>query len=83
VRGAQRVLDDRDGLPEGVLGLERTLDGDVTVTLAEMSGTSARLDPRWATGWTVLIDTVGAGSQESATFDATLSADSAVILGRS
>jgi alpha-glucosidase len=81
VRGSQRVLDVHDGLPDGVLGVERSLEGDVTVTLAEMSGRPAVLSAEWSQGWRILIDTVGSGARESQDFDATLPADAAVVIG--
>ncbi len=82
VRGAQRVLAAEDGLPEGVLGIERTLGDDVLVTLAGMSGTSARLGPTWADGWHVVVDTTGPGDREGRAFDGLLAADGAVVLER-
>jgi alpha-glucosidase len=83
VGGAQRVLDTDDGLPAGLLGIERTLDGEAFVTLAEMSGQDAVLDPRWSRGWQVAIDSVGAGPREGTAFDGTVAADQALVLRRS
>jgi alpha-glucosidase len=82
VRGSQRVLDAADGLPAGVLGIERRLDGDVLVTLAEMSGSPATLDAAWSEGWRVVIDSAGEGARESQVFDGTLAPDAAVVLER-
>jgi alpha-glucosidase len=82
VRGTQRVLDAGDGLPEGVLGLERSLGDDVLVTLAEMSGRTATLDARWSTGWRVVIDSLGVGEREGSVFDGTLAPDCALVLER-
>jgi alpha-glucosidase len=82
VRGTQRVLGTEDGLPAGLLGIERTLDGETIVTLAEMSGRNAVLDPRWAQGWTVVIDSLGAGPREATAFDGTVAADQALVLSR-
>ena len=82
VRGAQRVLDAEDGLPSGVLGIERAL-GDVTlVTLAEMSGRSTMLGDAWRAGWRVMVDTDGAGSREKGAFDGSLGGDTAVVIAR-
>jgi hypothetical protein len=77
------VLDTDDGLPAGLLGIERTLDGEAFVTLAEMSGQDAVLDPRWSRGWQVAIDSVGAGPREGTAFDGTVAADQALVLRRS
>jgi alpha-glucosidase len=80
VRGTQRVLDASDGVPDGVLGIERRYGGTVMVTLAEMSGTPAVLSPSWTEGWRVALDSAGAGPRESQPFDGTLAADAAVVL---
>jgi len=82
VRGAQRVLDTQDGLPDGVLGIERTLDDAQLVTLAEMAGRSVQLEDPWRAGWRVVIDTAGAGAREGEPFDGRLPADTAVVLER-
>jgi alpha-glucosidase len=96
-RGPQRVLGAEDGVPEGVLGVLRgpheppaaddADDADAAgdadarfVTLAQMSGTDSTV-PAFA-GWTVRIDTDGAGAREGTTFDGRLAADTAVVLSR-
>ena len=81
VRGAQRVLGAEDGLPDGVLGFERSIDGETLITLAEMSGRSAPLPSELWNGRTVLIDSVADGAREAAPFDGVLAADSALVLG--
>ena len=80
VRGAQRVLGAEDGLPAGVLGIERTLGSDVLVTLAEMSGRPAVLGDEWRSGWRVMLDTDGPGARESHGFDGSLAGDTAVVV---
>jgi len=82
VRGEQRILSTDDGLPAGLLGVERSLDGEALVTLAEMSGRDVVLDPRWTRGWQVLIDTDGAGAREGLRFDGSVAADRALVLRR-
>ena len=82
VRGAQRVLSAADGLPDGVLGFERWLGDARTVTLAEMAGRDATVPALADGGWTVRIDTAGAGAREGRPFDGTLPADTAVVLER-
>jgi alpha-glucosidase len=81
VRGEQRVLGPEDGVPDGVLGFERMLDGERWVTLAEMSGRDVVLDgPGWQDGWIVALDTDGAGTHAGEVFGARLAADTAVVL---
>ena len=82
VRGEQRVLGTDEGLPSGLLGIERTLEGEALVTLAEMSGEHAVLDPRWASGWLIVLDSSGAGLREGTVFDGTVDPDSALVLRR-
>lgn len=83
VLGAQRILDADDGLPEGVLGVERQVGEDVLRTVAEMSGRPATLDARWSDGWRVVVDSDGSGEREGRPFDGRLPADTAVVLERS
>jgi len=40
------------------------------------------LDRRWASGWTVAIDTQSAGPREGTPFDGALDADTAIVLRR-
>lgn len=82
VRGAQRILGGADGIPDGVLAVQRTDGVDELVTLAEMAGRGAVLDRRWASGWTVAIDTQSAGPREGTPFDGALDADTAIVLRR-
>lgn len=81
VRGAQLVLGAADGIPDGVLGCERVLDGTRIVTLAEMAGRDAVL-PSFAAGWTLRVASAGDGSDEGAAFDGRLAADTAVVIQR-
>ena len=87
VRGSQRVLGAEDGLPDGVLGSVRELDGATVVTLASMTAPDAVLAPAvvgaasWD-GWVVAVDSDGAGSREGRAFDGTLPATTAVVLRR-
>ncbi len=80
VAGEQRVLGIEDGLPAGLLGVERRLGDEALVTLAEMSGADAKLDPRWASGWAIVLDSAGPGEREGTVFDGTVGADSALVL---
>ena len=82
VSGAQRVLDAQDGLPQGVLGFERTLAGTTIVTLAEMAGRRAELSADWTDGWHVLLDSAGDGRRAGEAFTGVLEADTALVLQR-
>lgn len=83
VRGTQRVLGTDDGIPAGVLGLERRLGDARAVTLAAMTSGAVSL-PAFADGtWTVAAESAGAGAREGSAFDGRLEADTAVVLTRS
>lgn len=82
VRGTQRVLGPEDGIPEGVLAVERSLDGERFVTLAEMSGRAVELPDAWRSGWRVVLESIGDGSGADRAFRGSLGADTAVVLAR-
>lgn len=82
VAGSQRVLGADDGVPDGVLGFERTLDDVTLVTLAEMAGRATELGPGWTDGWRVLLDSAGDGSRAGRSFTGVLDADTALVLER-
>jgi alpha-glucosidase len=82
VRGSQRVLGEEDGVPAGVLGIERTHAGTTLVTLAEMSGRNTELGSSWSKGWRVVVDSATSDVRDGRGFDATLTADTAVVLER-
>jgi hypothetical protein len=82
VRGSQRVLTAADGLPEGVLGFERTGAGTTLVTLAAMSGRDVRLDASWADGWRIVVDSAASDPRDGQAFDGVLPADTAAVLER-